>query len=191
MITLPSTLNLLYLKVNQSKAVQATAHPVVLACASMHVQVIVGIVVQVAAVVAHITVVVVVEIVKAPVRAHALGIVRALVRALAMIHVLAIAPAPVTIPALGIVQAPARAYAWTTAPDTATPAAQAAALADARAPAARRPRTGTAQAAIVHVHTPAATVLEGVIRARAAAQDARTILRAAILQSVNERRRLL
>lgn len=191
MITLPSTLNLLYLKVNQSKAVQATAHPVVLACASMHVQVIVGIVVQVAAVVAHITVVVVVEIVKAPVRAHALGIVRALVRALAMIHVLAIAPAPVTIPALGIVPAPVPAYARTTAPATATPAARAAALADARVRAARRPRTGTAQAAIVHVHTPAATVLEGVIRARAAAQDARTILRAAILQSVNERRRLL
>ena len=191
MIILPSTLNLLYLKVNQSKAVQATAHPVVLACVSMHVQVIVGIVVQVAAVVAHITVVVVVEIVKALVQAPALGIVRALVRALAMIHVLAIVPAPVTIPVLGIVQGRAPAYARTTAPATATPDALVVASAVARALVARRPRTGTAQAAIVHVHTPVATVLEGAIRVRAAAQDARTILRAAILQSVNERRRLL
>ena len=191
MIILPSTLNLLYLKVNQSKAVQATAHPVVLACVSMHVQVIVGIVVQVAAVVAHITVVVVVEIVKVPVRAHALGIVRALVRALAMIRVLAIAPALVTIPALGIVQGRARVNALMTVRATAIRAARAAVLAAVLAPVARRPRTGTAQAAIVHVHTPVATVLEGAIRVRAAAQDARTILRAAILQSVNERRRLL
>ena len=74
---------------------------------------------------------------------------------------------------------------------TATRAARAAVLADVLAPVARRPRTGTAQAAIVHVHTPAATVLEGATRARAAAQDARTMLRAAISQLVNERRRLL
>ena len=180
MITLLSTLNLLYLKVNQSKAVQATAHPVVPACVSMHVRAIVGIIVRVAVVVAHLTVLVALEIVKALVRAHALGIVRALVRVLAMIHVLAIAPALVTIPALGIVQGRVPANARMTVRVTATRAARAAVLAAVLAPVARRLRTGTAQAAIVHVHMLAATVLEGATRARAAALVAQMQLRAAI-----------
>ena len=181
MITLPSTLNLLYLKVNQSKAAQATAHPVVLACVSMHVRAIVGIVVQVVAVVVQITVRDALGIVKVLVLAHAPEIVKALVRAHVMIYVPAIAPAPVTIPVPELVRAPVPAYARTTAPDTATPAARAAVLAAVRVLVARRPHTGTAQAAIVHVQTLVETVLEDAIRVRAAAQDARTILRAAIL----------
>lgn len=180
MITLPSTLNLLYLKVNQSKAAQATAHPVVLACVSMHVRAIVGIVVQVVAVVVQITVRDALGIVKVLVLAHAPEIVKALVRAHVMIHVPAIAPAPVTIPALGIVQGRVPATARMTVRVTATRAARAAVLADVRVLVARRPRTGTAQAAIVHVHTPVATVLEGAIRVRAAALVAQMQLRAAI-----------
>ena len=129
------------MKVNQLRVEQATAHPVVLVCVSMHVRAIVGIVVRVAAAVVHITVMVVLEV------------VTVLVRALVTIHVQVTVRAHVTIRVLANVRAHVLANARMTVRVTAIQDALVVASAVARALAVHKLHTDTALVAHAPAHT--------------------------------------